>query len=488
MNETDVRAVLLMRSLERAGLLAADDAAWAGREARRQLGEAAAPATWLAQRAHLGLARLGERQSALQPLLHAAATPTGATPALLVTGVALALGVFGTTLGNTAHINLLALPLLGLLAWNLAVYALLLVHAGRAAPRWPALARSAGQALVRLQAWLARHWQGAAPGGKAAHGALLAFSRDWLAHSAPLQATRGTALLHGGAAALAGGAVLALYARGLVFDYRAGWDSTFLQPAQVHTLLQWLLGPASLLIGLPLPDAGALAGLRLASGGSESAAPWIHRWAVTLLLGVLLPRACLAGLALRRARQLAHDLPLPLPQDADLQQLLRSQAGAGGPVRQVLVLPYNLGLDAARQAALGPALDAALGAAQRSVLLPGLAMGAEDAAASWLPALRAQLRAVDGGMAPGLVLLFALSATPEAESHGAILQVLLHAVGQGVLQVAVDESGFRQRLAGADAKQRLAQRRAAWVALLQGQGVTPLFIDLLHPAASQQAG
>lgn len=497
MTEADVRAVLLARSLERAGVLAPDDAAWAGSEARRQLGEAGAPAAWLARRARLVLARLGERQQALQPLLHAAVTPAGAMPALLLLGLALALGLFGESLGHGAHINLLALPLLGLLAWNIAVYALLLVQARRAAPPWRALARKVGQvgqALARLQVGLARRWHGAEPGAAAARTALLAYSRDWLAHSAPLQAARGTAALHGAAAALAAGAVLGLYARGLVFDYQAGWDSTFLQPAQVHGLLQWLLGPASALAGLPLPGAGAIAGLRLATGGGESAAPWIHRWAITLVLLVLLPRAGLAALALRRARQLARTLPLP--PHADLQQLLRSQAAAAGPDRLVLVLPYNLSLDAAREAALAPALATGLQTGLETGLLqslrcavqPGLAMGAEDDPSCWLPALQAQLATATGGLAPTLVLLFALGATPERESHGAVLQLLIQALGQGGLRVAIDESGFRQRLAGADAAQRLAQRRNAWLALLQAQGVVPAFIDLSSAAVPPQAG
>ena len=46
------------------------------------------------------------------------------------------------------------------------------------------------------------------------------------------------------------------------------------------------------------------------------------------------------------------------------------------------------------------------------------------------------------------------------------------------LRVAVDESGYRQRLSGPDGAQRLAQRRAAWESLLLGLGVVPGFIDL----------
>ncbi len=481
MTETDARAVLLMRSCEQAALFGADDAAWAGREARQQLGAVAPPATWLARRAHLGLARLAERQPALRPALQAVrAPPLAALAALLLTG-ALGFGLLGDGLGQTHQVNLLAMPLLGLLAWNLVVVLLVAVQALR--PRSASLGHGAGAAVARLGAWLARHTPGRGTWPAPARDALARFSADWLRHSQQLQAARGRCWLHAAAALLAGGAVVALYARGLVFDYRAGWDSTFLQPAQVHALLQALLGPASALAGLPLPDATALAGLRLASGGGENAAPWIHRWALTLAGAAVLPRLLLAAWSWRTARRLAADLPLP---DApDLQRLLDSCSAAS---RAVAVLPYSYRLDATRQAAVAPALTTWLGAGLQCAVQPTLALGDEDRLPHWLPAVLARLPAADASQpAPLLVLLFALTATPERESHGAVVQALVQALAAAPaprpqLRVAVDMAGYRQRLAGPDGDERLAQRRAAWEALLLGLGVVPGFIELATPA------
>ena len=505
MTETDARAVLLMRSCERAALLGADDAAWAGREARRQLGDSASPTVWLGQRARLALGRLAEREPRLRRPLAAAQAGLGLAPVLAVLALALGYGLLGDGLGSSRHINLLALPLLGLLAWNLAVYGLLALRAlwprrqaglptpGESALLVPALAHL----LANLRAWAARLLHGPHAAPTPAHTALAGFAADWLALGRPLLAWRSAALLHGVAALLALGALSALYARGLVFDYRAGWDSTFLQPGQVWLLLGGLLGPASAVVGLPLPDAQALAGLRLSAGGGEAAAPWIHRWALTLVLAVVLPRLVLAGMAAWQARRLAARLPLP--DDPAVLRLLQDElAAADAPPRAVAVLPYSYRLDAARLAAVCPALVGWLGPGLCCDVQPGLPLGAEDKLATWLPPMLARLaepvpssQALAAGQrqAPALlVLLFALTATPERESHGALVQALVRALTampapRPQLRVAVDESGYRQRLAGPDGAQRLAQRRAAWEALLMGLGVVPGFIDLSAPAA-----
>lgn len=468
MTESDSRAVLLLRAFEQAGSLPAEDLAWAEREARRQLGEGAAPPVWLAQRARLALGRLAERESALKPLLSRLQRPPGALLPTALLLLAALLGLLGESLGAGHFINLLAPPMLGLLAWNLLVYLGLLMRlARRRAPRTGGL----GPTWHWLRGMALSRWHGANP---AARASLARYGADWLALSAPLQAARATALLHAGAAVLALAALLAMYGRGLVFDYQAGWDSTFLQAQQVHRLLGAVLAPASALAGLPLPDEAGFAALRFSAGGGEGAAPWIHRWALTLGLLVVLPRALLAGLAWRNARRIAADLPLP---DDDLLRRLLQRAS--GVSRLARVLSYSYQLDAEHQPLLGPALEDWLGPGLRCTLQPNLPLGAEDTLADWLPA------ALDAGSGRPelLVLLFALTATPERESHGALVTALGKALAalpspRPLLRVAVDESGFRRRLSGADGEQRLAQRRAAWEALLIGQGVVPGFIDL----------
>ena len=454
--------------------------------------------------------------------------------------LAAALGLAGESLGTARVINLLAPPLLALLAWNLVVYAVLLgralwpgagthrPHRARLArPHKPACgaaeaaasaaaadafkASSAGAAAHGTAAglthpltrWLLRQWAAvragwdhqqrrtAAPGalpGDAARQALAQFGRDWLATSLLLQTTRLAAWLHAAAAVLALGAVASLYARGLVFDYRAGWDSTFLDAHAVRQVLAAVLGPAAALSGLALPDVATLAGLRLATGGGEGAARWIHLWAITLLLAIVLPRAGLAAWAGLRARRLAADLPLPAGHD-DLQRLLRSASGQALPVT---VLPYSYALDAQRQAALAALLDSHLGPGVLAHVQPSLPLGAEDDLPRWLAGVAPHphdphdLHDPHGAGNTGgpVVALFALTATPERETHGAFVQALAAQLpNPAALQVMVDESGFKARFGaagrvGAGFDQRLAQRRTAWRDVLQPLGVLPLFIDL----------
>ena len=506
MTESDLRAVLLLRAVEPvAGATARQaDAEWAGQEARRRLGDQALPEVWLGERARLALARMGEREPGLRRWLQAQQTITdgGAVGAasrwaaglLLLTAVLL--GLAGETVGAVKHINLLAPPLLGLLVWNLGVYALLAVQAliaawrpGRLTPAGDAQAarsrRLAGGPLRRgLLAGAARlrsAWgagvesagESAATTANAPIVAALAAARarfhwDWLAATAPLQAARVVALLHAAAALLALGALASLYARGLVLDYRAGWDSTFLDAAQVRRLLGAVLGPAAAALDQPLPDAAALAGLRFSEGGGEGAARWIHLWALTVLSVVVLPRLGLAAAARWRARRLAA--ALPLPDDDGLRRLLRS---ASGQPLAVAVLPYSYQLDAARLAAMQKLLDDLWGPALLPQVAPSLPTGAEDNLPHGLPQ----------PLPATVVALFAMTATPERDTHGAFLRALARQMAAsptpaGTLELMVDESGFRQRLAGSTLPERLAQRRAAWLSLAAEQGLVPRFINL----------
>ena len=504
MNADDLRAVLLLRAIESAAAAAVTDPAaidksrstaahadhadhtdWAGAEARRRLGEAASPEAWLAERARLRLARLAEQQPAWRPVLDGARLTTGRGWAGAGLLLAALLGAMGEQFGSSRFIHLLAPPLLGLLFWNLGIYVLLVLRALRpwragtgAAPPKGALRRQLLSLATRARARLATAVS-ALDTPRAA--AFACFQRDWLALGLPWQTARVVALLHATAAALALGALASWYARGLVLDYRASWDSTFLDADQVRWLLAAVLGPAAALTGQPLPDAAALAGLRGAEGGGESAARWIHLWSLTVLCGVVLPRLALAAGAAWRARRLSHQLALP--DDDDLRRLLRA---ASGQRLTMAVLPYSYQLDAARQAALVQQLDRLWGPGVLAQIHPSLPMGAEDD-------LPRQLAATVAGDLPArVVVLFALTATPERETHVAFLRALTALRGSvaAPLEVLLDESGFRQRLAGATLAERLAQRHAAWLALLDSADIGPRsvrFVDLGAPAADPSA-
>ena len=472
MNEDSARAVTLLQAFETAQPPSPnwsdDDRAWATRLALHDA--PANAANFIQRRAHHAMQRLAPREPAAAKWLARRLWQWRWVGVAAL--VAWLLGVLADSIGSGQRINLLAPPLWAVLAWNAVVYGLLLGHALAHALRRPtrpgALLR-----LVQRMLRSGRRLPGLGSVSASASGsarALQHFAALWLARSAPLSAARATTLLHAAAAALALGLITGLYLRGLVLDYRAAWESTFLSADTAHAALAVVLAPAAALSGLALPDAAAFEALRAVHGGGAagaSAAPWIHLLALTLALFVVLPRGVLALAGALRAQWLARRFALPLG-DPYFQRLARQQQG---DVAQVAVLPYASTPGA--QAALGlqALLTPALGDGMQMRVLPTTAFGAEDE----LPAAAA--------LASGTTLaiaLFDLSATPESESQGRFAQQLAACAPAGAATILlVDEAGFRARF-GADSA-RLAQRRDVWRVFGEGLGTLPVFADLAAP-------
>ncbi len=444
------------------------DARWASEQAQRSEGSDAANLGWLRRRATVALERLGAREPRIAAWRRHAAGPPGLVALCVVLG--LVVGVAGDAIGSTQRINILAPPLVALLAWNLGVYLVLLLRpfiGGKPKAGQPAAAGP-------LRTLLARLARLPGVGARSAHPALARFATDWGLAARPLAGARLAQALHAGAAALALGALASMYLRGLAFEYRAGWESTFLASDAVAALLQLVLGPAAAVSGIALPDAGALEALRFSTGGGENAARWIHLYAITVGAVVVLPRLLLAAWAGLRARWLAGRFPLALD-DPYFERLLRAHRDT--PVL-AQVLPYSYRLPLANEPGLHALLDRAFGPKLALHVAPPLPLGAEDAPERLLPAEET---------APDVVVaLLPLASTPERENHGAFLESLARVLPAGArLVVLIDESGFHQRLSGADAKARLAQRRQAWQRLLADTAIAEappaLFSDLSAP-------
>ena len=471
MNEAAARQVTLLEAYESVQPASPswsdDDRAWADRVAMEAgSGAGATPDEFLAQRAGHAMQRLAPRERAAarwlaQPLWR---KRWGAIVAL----IAFVLGLLADGVGSSQRVNLLAPPLWGVLAWNAVVYLGLLgaLLAGmlRRGPGTPGPVVRGMQALLRIGLDVRS--------SSALHG----FVQRWAQRSAGLSALRAGALLHVGAAVLALGLIAGLYARGLVLDFRAAWESTFLSPTMAHALVSSVLAPASSLSGIALPDAAAFAALQAAHGDASAgapAAPWLHLFALSLLLFVVLPRALLALLCAARAQMQARRFVLPL--DAPyFQRLLRLQRGAAA---QVQVWPYAV--TPSPQAVLGlrSLLADAFGARLGLQIAPGVAFGAEDEAP---PA--------PASTTSHAVVWFDLSATPEPENHARFVRQLAAALPKGAsVLVLVDEAAFKRRFESMP--QRLAQRREAWRAMCAELGTLPVFADLdaPEPAATSTA-
>ncbi len=470
MKESDARATELVRAYESGTpdpLWSEDDRHWASRSAAQVEGEKASDEALVSRRAHLAVERLASRSSHVGATL-AAVTWKPWIGRLLVAS-ALVAGFLLDAVSAERIINILAPPILAILLWNLAVYAGLLVRWAWQAVRGPSGGRPDGTPrFAAANRWVARLVMGVPRSLLRADATspLARFARRWLEISSHLNALRGLALLHLGSVAFALGALAGLYLRGLAFEYRAGWESTFLGIDAVRSLLGLVLGPASFMTGIALPDAARLEAMRLPGGVGENAAGWIHLYAVTVFLFVVVPRVALAAAASLRARRMAERFPLPLD-DAYFRNLVRRHRGHAA---QVQVVPYSYQLSTAALAGLQRLLlDVHDGSAEIAVR-PSVPIGGED-----------RLRDNDpiAGLPASLVVaVFSLSATPEVENHAAFIATLAALLPRGTPLVAVvDESAFRRRFGHDPA--RIDERRGIWRRILATRlDIAPVFVAL----------
>jgi hypothetical protein len=302
------------------------------------------------------------------------------------------------------------------------------------------------------------------------------FMRDWTGLSAGLTRARLSRAIHLAAACFALGAILSLYARGLLTQYAAGWESTFLDARQVHAILSILFAPALLIFpihGFSLADIEAL---RFAQTGTPAGggAKWVHLYAATLAIVVVAPRLVLAAFAHWRARRLQRRFPLDLKSPYFLALAQRAGTSAAGVLR---VFPYSFTLDEARDKSLSALGAAALGEQTRLMLRPSCPYGEEPEAF-----LGDDIR--DDPEVVANAVLFNLAATPEKENHGAFLDYVSRRCPRGVI-VLVDESGLAERSAGQPgALGRLTERKALWRDFCGFHRKPVQFLDLLHPERS----
>jgi hypothetical protein len=474
MTEGGAREVLLVRAIETAGdsgaMWSDEDRAWATRAALEVAGTDAAPDAFVARRASLALERLRSRYPVLARALHAVTWRSWIAPALAL--AAFALGVAADQLGPSKYVNILAFPLLALIAWNLAVYVLVVLRGV-----W-GLGSERGRGLGPIARLVARIGRGAtsAPAAKdaALSTALGAFFAGWARAAAPLTAARVGRCLHMAALALALGAIAGMYVRGLVLEYRAGWESTFVGAETAHEVLAFVLGPASALTGIPIADVPRLEGLRLGAGGTgENAAPWIHLYAATVALFVLAPRLLLALGTWFSERRLAARFPLAL----DEPYFARLTRQVGREAARVRIVPYSYQLPPQAVLGLQAIATRLLGTNVEMSVAANVAWGGEDTVPGDL---------VPAGPLALVAVIFPLAATPEPENHGVFIEAITAQAAPSTPLVAIlDEAGFRKRFAQQPA--RLEERRAAWRDLLATRRLEPIFADLEAPDVAAAA-
>ncbi|HEY1043763.1 MAG TPA: DUF2868 domain-containing protein [Telluria sp.] len=474
MNEQVARDVTLVKAIESADssreVLSEDDRTYASRSAKElaqwQAADSAAKPSvehFLQQRSEQLIKRLSERHSAFAAFykrMH------GARLLSLLPLVALFAGFGLDRIADPHRVDLLSAPLLAILAWNVLVYAIMLI--------WLLVPRRTGwasESLIRKLALGAGGLPRKLPKGLAP--GLAQFATEWTAASQPLVRNRLARTMHLAAALFAVGAIASLYLRGLMSEYAAGWESTFLDAGQVHTLLAWLFTPAMIVFGLPGFSESQVAALHFTQAGAGAGAGslWVHLYSATLALVVVMPRLLMAAFAHLRARWLERRFPIDLGQPYFRQFAAHAGETEPGVLR---VLPYSFTVDEERDRGLAALAAQMLGERTRVILRPACGYGEDPAAA---------LHGVDlsDPSVTSTVILFGLAATPEREAHGAYIDFIARAGVRG-LRVLLDESAYLERIgAQPGCEQRMAERVHLWRQFCDYHQVPAMLVNLQHP-------
>ncbi len=312
-DETDARRVLLIQAVEatdQRGKLISD----AEREqaerivlARRGVGEQGPPdAAWfVAARAAELLHTVESRSPALARL--ETRDPWAERLGWLLPALALVAGFSSDRLFNWSRTDLLSLPLLGVVVWNLVTYAVLAAAAVSKRPPTGLL-----RGLTEFPSWFSR---GAA--ARLRESAGLQFRLLWWRVAGAMESARLYKTLHLSAIAWAVGVVMSIVITGLALKFRVGWESTWLAAEHVHKVLELMAMPARAL-GLDGFTVEQVRQLEFTAGRAydqDAARRWALIYIAFLTATVILPRLALWALAKYRVHALGKRVRLDLGGD-----------------------------------------------------------------------------------------------------------------------------------------------------------------------------
>lgn len=351
LTEEDAAKIILVRSVEECDKKIFSDQIVLDALA---VGKNEAPGlAWVKARTQFLFDHLSPSYHAIQQLAYLPSPWTAAVCLLMV-----AIGFLTNLLGPSEKIHVVRNPVLLLVAWNLFVYLILAVMG---LFHWPQPTQPATQVGAdSLQStpptsaghrvpmsWLASFllpglWnffqRVAASMQEKANLADIAkrFSMNWFSVARRLVLARCETLFHLGALCLAIGAVAGMYFQGLFQGYAAIWTSTFITTEPGLALfVKWIFTPSlwlSQLLGLGLAERISLT--RLMSAEGDRAAAWIHLFAISVLILVVVPRACLAAWQWRRVQRYRKTIGLALDPyygkaiEAPVRALIEKEVGA----------------------------------------------------------------------------------------------------------------------------------------------------------------
>ncbi len=368
--------------------------------------------------------------------------------------LALLTGYWFSDLGQVGEFNLLALPLVGLLAWNAVVIVLgvfyELMPSTSSSGRGGWVAEVLAHGISRISKATKEPESGVAEKVRSRYEEL-AWPLAWRRLQMRLRMW-----LHVAAALLAIGGATALYTRGWSHEYRAVWESTLLaESSDAQAFFETLFKPASKVLRTPVP-LDQIAGMHRTLGRVEKPAPalpWIHLYAGTLLVLIVLPRFLLAGLGVARCHQSIGRQARALGWAGYLRNLLRAVEGGS---ERIQVLVHAVEPTAAHREVWDRGIRERFGGMARAEYLRIPAGDEDEFAAAWQPA------------SASLVMLFNMATTHEAEVQRRLVadvrQRLLTKHAEPELVVLLDGTS----LAGRWSPEKIAGREQLWSQMVEG--------------------
>jgi hypothetical protein len=367
--------------------------------------------------------------------------------------LALLIGWSALQLGQASEFNLLALPLVGLLLWNAVMIIVSLITEMLPSRR---VGIDLGGDPWKLPSWLLE--VPSVPSATQDDPVAGAVRDHFQELATPLAWTRiqrrFRAWLHVGAALMALGGCVSIYAQGWSTEYRAVWESTLLNEASASRFFGALFAPASGFLGIeiPLDDLDKMRRTAGQAAAPAPALPWLHLYAGTLMLLVVLPRLLLAGLSLARSRQVTRLHARHLAWDGFLRTQLHAIEGGED---ELCALVHASSMTEHQVEAWSAGLREQFGGATRirfELLNPG---EESEFLESWKPP------------DARIVIIFHLATTPEEEVHGELMDTLRAKAttmpGEPRVIALLEASGPAQKWAA----ERFEGREKLWSRLLK---------------------
>ena len=466
LTEQQAQQITIIRVLEQTqgngALWSVDDAKAATHATIDLVGTKASFSEFLARRAQWALETINKRAPNRAIQVRQPWWPSFA--GLVLVALSLVCGfmtdLMATSLLHPGQINVVELPLVLLIVWNLAFMAWFFVS-------W------VSQLVVRDQRPLGtvielfgrfRTAESVRFSGKSRIPWMETFKQDWSHLCGPINTARIKIAANLASMLFALGALAHLFYRAAFDNYTTGWKTTLTHSIDanlVHAIISWVLAPGSYLLAIPIPDAQHIESLRMPPSLGEGAENWIWLYGGSVLAWVVIPRFCLVMFNVFARWRTRRDFALPMT--ATYFTTLR--ASWRGQRIGVSVVPFRYELSPVLRANLEAVLKRIYGLAVDISIDQPIFMGND--ATDWQNPVKRE-----GHVA--VMVIFNLAATAEGDTHGALLQALRQVIENGTPIIPIVDTGAYQK----SDPERFRKRCSQWRQTLDRVRFKPLFLDL----------